>query len=77
MTIPDLIADICRAIAGHGFRLAVAQGEVTLLIEIFGKGAAAGHLIGRQHQMADALREIGRVAGWRQGLNVHLHVEVE
>jgi predicted RNA-binding protein YlqC (UPF0109 family) len=77
VTIPDLIAHICRAIVDQDFRLVVTHGEVTLLIEIFGKGDAAGHLIGKQHQMADALREIARVAGWRQGLNVHLHVEVE
>jgi predicted RNA-binding protein YlqC (UPF0109 family) len=78
MTLPDLYADICRAIVGPDFRLVVTQGEVTLLIEVFAKGSeSGGPLIGKQGQLVSALRMIARAAGPRCGLRVHVTVEVE
>jgi predicted RNA-binding protein YlqC (UPF0109 family) len=77
MTIPELISDICRAIAGHEFRLAVAQGEHTMLIEVFAKPEHAGSLIGAHGATALALQQVAWLAGRREGLRVILRVEVE
>lgn len=74
VTIPALLSDICTAIVGPHFRLGVHEGSETVLVEIFAASPYIGQLIGREGQMARALRDIATVAGWRQGLRVYVRV---